>query len=38
MHPAHVEARLRQIADDEGKPGNDDFYGHGFLNAGNLAN
>ncbi len=33
MHPAQVEAALRQSADDLGKPGNDDFYGRGFVNA-----
>lgn len=31
--PAQVEARLRQAADDLGKPGNDDFYGRGRVNA-----
>jgi lantibiotic leader peptide-processing serine protease len=33
MKPAQVEAKLRQSADDVGKPGNDIFYGHGFVNA-----
>jgi lantibiotic leader peptide-processing serine protease len=33
LHPAHVEARLRASADDLGKPGNDDFYGRGRVNA-----
>jgi subtilisin family serine protease len=33
MHPAQVEAALRASADDLGKPGNDDFYGGGFVNA-----
>jgi subtilisin family serine protease len=33
MHPAQVEAVLRQSADDLGKPGQDDFYGHGRVNA-----
>ena len=33
MHPAQVEAKLRQSADDLGKPGNDDFYGAGRVNA-----
>ncbi len=33
MKPAHVEAKLRQSADDLGKPGNDDFYGKGRINA-----
>ena len=31
--PAAVEARLRHSADDLGKPGNDDFYGGGRVNA-----
>jgi len=31
--PAAVEQRLRQSADDLGKPGNDDFYGGGRVNA-----
>lgn len=33
MHPAEVEAALRASADDLGKPGNDDFYGAGRVNA-----
>ena len=33
MHPAQVEAALSQSADDLGKPGNDDFYGRGRVNA-----
>jgi subtilisin family serine protease len=33
MHPAWVEAALRASADDLGKPGNDDFYGAGRVNA-----
>ncbi len=33
MHPAQVEAQLRRSADDLGKPGNDDFYGRGRVNA-----
>jgi subtilisin family serine protease len=33
MAPAQVEARLRQGAVDLGKPGKDEFYGHGFVNA-----
>lgn len=33
MHPAQLEARLRDSADDLGKPGNDDFYGRGRVNA-----
>jgi len=35
MSPAHVEAALRASADDLGKPGNDDFYGAGRVNAYN---
>jgi len=34
MTPAQLEARLRNSATDLGKPGNDDFYGGGFLDAG----
>ena len=33
ISPAQVEARLRQSADDLGKPGNDDYYGRGRINA-----
>lgn len=33
MHPAQLEAALRASADDLGKPGNDDFYGAGRVNA-----
>jgi lantibiotic leader peptide-processing serine protease len=33
MHPAQLEAALRRSSDDLGKPGNDDFYGRGFVNA-----
>lgn len=32
-HPAQVESMLRQSADDLGKPGNDDYYGRGRVNA-----
>jgi len=35
MKPARVEAALRASADDLGKPGNDDFYGKGRVNAYN---
>jgi hypothetical protein len=35
MHPDQVEAMLRASADDLGKPGNDDYYGHGRVNAFN---
>jgi subtilisin family serine protease len=34
MSPDQLEARLRASATDLGKPGNDDYYGAGFLNAG----
>jgi subtilisin family serine protease len=33
LHPAQVESVLKQSADDLGKPGNDDFYGKGRVNA-----
>ncbi len=33
MAPAKVEAALRRGADDLGKKGKDDFYGHGRVNA-----
>ncbi len=33
LSPAELEARLRASADDLGKPGNDDFYGRGRVNA-----
>ncbi len=33
MKPAQVEAVLRKSADDLGKPGNDDYYGAGRVNA-----
>ena len=33
MPPAQLEAKLRASADDLGKPGNDDFYGAGRVNA-----
>jgi lantibiotic leader peptide-processing serine protease len=33
MHPAQVEAAMRASADDLGKPGNDDAYGAGRVNA-----
>ena len=35
MPPAQVEAALRKSADDLGKPGNDDYYGAGRVNAAN---
>jgi subtilisin family serine protease len=28
-----LKTRLKQTADDEGKVGHDQFYGHGFVNA-----
>jgi lantibiotic leader peptide-processing serine protease len=33
MTPAQVKARLIQSATDLGKPGQDEFYGHGYVNA-----
>lgn len=33
MKPSAVERELRKLADDLGKPGNDDFYGLGRVNA-----
>jgi subtilisin family serine protease len=33
MSPAQVKTALQQSADDLGKPGNDEFYGHGWVNA-----
>ena len=33
MAPAQLVAKLRASADDLGKPGNDDFYGRGRVNA-----
>ena len=33
MHPSQVRGELRSSADDLGKPGKDDFYGHGRVNA-----
>lgn len=33
LSPAQVNSRLRQSATDLGKPGNDEFYGHGYVNA-----
>lgn len=33
MKPSAVERELRRLADDLGKPGNDDFYGLGRVNA-----
>ena len=28
-----LKAKLKNTADDEGKKGHDEFYGHGFVNA-----
>lgn len=33
MQPAQVRARLIQTSTDLGKPGNDEFYGQGYVNA-----
>jgi subtilisin family serine protease len=33
MSPTHLRQRLEKAADDLGKPGNDDFYGRGRINA-----
>ena len=33
LTPAQLRANLQQSADDLGKPGNDDFYGAGRVNA-----
>lgn len=33
LTPAQVKAKLRQSSLDRGKPGNDEFYGHGWVNA-----
>jgi subtilisin family serine protease len=33
LNPAQVESVLKQSADDLGKPGNDDYYGMGRVNA-----
>lgn len=33
LSPAQVNSRLRQSATDLGKPGNDEYYGQGFVNA-----
>jgi len=33
MSVGALKTRLAQTADDEGKVGNDEFYGHGFVNA-----
>jgi len=33
MNPGQVTARLRQSSTDLGKPGNDEYYGHGYVDA-----
>lgn len=33
MRPAQVRTALQRSAEDLGKPGNDEFYGHGWVNA-----
>ncbi len=33
-----LKAKLAQTADDEGPIGHDEFYGHGFVNAGRACN
>ena len=33
MNPAQVERIMRSLSVDYGKPGNDDFYGNGFIQA-----
>ena len=35
MHPSHVKEALLESSDDLGKPGNDDYYGQGRVNAYN---
>jgi subtilisin family serine protease len=35
LQPSRLEARIRSSADDLGKPGNDDYYGAGRVNARN---
>ncbi len=35
LKPSLVQVALRQSSDDLGKPGRDDFYGYGRVNAGN---
>ncbi|HSJ69215.1 MAG TPA: S8 family serine peptidase, partial [Anditalea sp.] len=37
MTPAQVGAKLRQSSTDLGQPGNDEYYGHGFVNAAKAA-
>ncbi|UJP64190.1 S8 family peptidase [Mongoliitalea daihaiensis] len=37
LSPAQVRARLRQTSTDLGEPGNDKFYGHGFVDAARAA-
>jgi len=35
LQPAQVESLMRRSAEDLGKPGKDDYYGHGLVNANN---
>jgi len=35
--PSQIEAALRVSSDDLGKPGRDDFFGHGRVNASKAA-
>jgi lantibiotic leader peptide-processing serine protease len=37
LNPHQVRARLSQTATDLGKPGQDEYYGNGFVNAGKAA-
>lgn len=37
MSPAQVHSQLRITSTDLGKPGNDELYGHGFVNAAKAA-
>lgn len=34
MHPAQVKSEMRHRAEDMGKPGRDDFFGHGLVQSG----
>jgi subtilisin family serine protease len=35
LQPAQVESLMRRSAEDLGKSGKDDYYGHGLVNAYN---
>jgi lantibiotic leader peptide-processing serine protease len=37
LNPSQVRGKLNQTATDLGKPGKDEYYGHGFVNAGKAA-